>query len=245
MTAPDRRHWLRAAAERLHAALGRPLARLPGSWQQGRFRNTIAAETEGAGFMGDPSARDVSFFDSRDALTAFLFLQDEPAAVDLCFVLGSPTVTSMRPAIDLYRAGLTPRILISGHGPRGTREPEWETHKAFALQHGVPEAAILLERRASNTLENFAFARPIVEQEIGWHNVKRVAIVGKPFHMRRALMTARKQWPARLRFIMLPSTDPIDMPADLWWQSPQGRRFVLSEIKAIGTYALQGDIGGY
>jgi uncharacterized SAM-binding protein YcdF (DUF218 family) len=195
--------------------------------------------------MVDRSDRDASFFDSRDALTRFLFLKDEPAAVDLCLVLGSPTVSSMLPAIDLYRNGLTPRILISGHGPRGTRVPEWETHKAFALRNGVPENAILLERRASNTLENFAFSRPIVEQEIGWQSVTRVAIVGKPFHMRRALMTARKQWPAHLQFVMQPSTDPIDMPANIWWQSVEGRRYVLTEVQAIGTYALQEHIGGF
>jgi uncharacterized SAM-binding protein YcdF (DUF218 family) len=188
---------------------------------------------------------DASFFETRDALTRFLFLKDDPAAVDLCLVLGSPTAYSMQPAIDLYRSGLTERILISGLGPRPDQEPECESFKRFALEQGVPAQAIVLERQASNTLENFVFSRAVIEREIGWDNIKTVAIVSKPFHMRRALMAARKHWPAHVRFVMQPSIDPRDIPADTWWQSEEGRRYVLSELKAIGSYALQNHIGGY
>ena len=209
-------------------------------WHRNDFRINIHTAA-----MDDQFVMDVSFFETREALTRFLFLKDEPAVVDLCFVLGSPTALSMQPAVELYRNGLAPRILISGRGPRPDQEPECEIYKTFALEKGVPEAAILLERQASNTLENFAFSRPIIEKEIGWENVKAVAIVGKPFHMRRALMTAREQWPAHLKFVMQPSTDPIDMPADIWWRSEAGRRYVLTELRAIGTYALQDHIGGY
>jgi uncharacterized SAM-binding protein YcdF (DUF218 family) len=188
---------------------------------------------------------DASFFDTRDALTKFLFLKDAPTHVDLCFVLGSPTVYSMQPAVDLYFNGLTARILISGHGPYPNQAPEWECFKRFALEKGVPDRAILLERKASNTLENFVFSRAVVEREIGWNNIKSVAMVSKPFHMRRVLMTARKQWPDHVKFIMQPSTDPRDLPAETWWQSEEGRWYVMSELKAIGSYALQGHIGGY
>jgi DUF218 domain len=189
--------------------------------------------------------RDPAFFETRDAITRFLFLEDEPAPVDLCFVLGSPTPSSMLPAVDLYRRGLTPKILISGRGPVPQHEPECEVYKAYATERGVPEHAILLERSASNTLENFVFAKAVIEQEIGWHNLKRVAIAAKPFHMRRALMTARMHWPAHLGYLMLPSTHPDDLPAETWWQSEHGRRYVLSELRAIGAYALEGHIGGF
>jgi uncharacterized SAM-binding protein YcdF (DUF218 family) len=188
---------------------------------------------------------DPTFFDSREALTKFLFLRDEPAPVDLCFVLGCPAVSSMQPAVDLYSNGLTKRILISGHGPRVVQEPECEVFKAYALERGVPEAAIFLERRATNTLENFVFSKPVIEKEFGWHNIRCIAIASKPFHMRRALMTARMHWPSHLSFIMLPSNHPDDAPADTWWKTEAGRRYVLAEIRAIGTYALEGHIGGY
>jgi uncharacterized SAM-binding protein YcdF (DUF218 family) len=214
-----------------------------------------------------------TFFECRGALTKFLFLKNEPSPVDLCFVLGCPAVSSMQPAIDLYSKGLTKRILVSGYGPlpvqdkryslvRGVKglmkkilglgfrpltlhEPECELFKRYALARGVPEAAIFLERRATNTLENFIFSRPIIEAEFGWHNITRVAIASKPFHMRRALMTARMHWPSHLSFIMLPSDHPDDAPSDSWWKTEAGRRHVFAELRAIGTYALKGDIGGF
>ena len=195
--------------------------------------------------MQESIAKHPAFFEAREALTKFLYVKDEPEAVDLCFVLGAPTVSSIQPAVALYLSGLTPKIVISGSGRSPQQQPECELFKAFALQQGVPESAILLETRASNTLENFIFSRPIIAKEIGWANVRSVAIAGKPFHMRRALMTARMHWPAHLRFIMLPSNDPDDVPADSWWQSDTGRKIVLSELSAIGSYALQGHIGGF
>jgi len=185
-----------------------------------------------------------AFFETRDAITRFLFLKNEPASVDLCFVLGCPDVTTMQPAIALHLKGLTPRILISGHGPSPREEPEAEIFKRYALGHGIPAAAILMELQAFNTLENFILSRAVIAKEIGWENIRTVAIVGKPFHMRRALMTARMHWPARLHFLMLPSDRPDDPSAESWWKSERGRRYVFSELEAIGRYALLGHIGG-
>jgi uncharacterized SAM-binding protein YcdF (DUF218 family) len=141
--------------------------------------------------------------------------------------------------------GLTKKILGSGYGPLPQQEPECELFKRYALARGVPKAAIFLERRATNTRENFVFSRPIVEAQFGWRNIKRVAIASKPFHMRRALMTARMHWPSHLSFIMLPSDEPDDVTSDSWWKTEGGRRLILAELRAIGTYGLKGDIGGF
>lgn len=186
-----------------------------------------------------------SFFETREAITKFLFLKDDPSPVDLCFVLGSASISSVLPAVDLYLSGLTPKILISGHGPLPEQEPECEIYKAYAVKYGVPESAILLERRATSTLENFTLSKAVIESSIGWQNVKRVALSAKPFHMRRALMTARMHWPAHINYLMQPSAHPEDPPAESWWQSEYGRRFVLSELRAIGVYGLEGHIGGF
>lgn len=183
--------------------------------------------------------------DTREAITKFLFLKDEPAPVDLCFVLGSPSISSVVPAVDLFLRGLTPKILISGHGPRRWQKPECDVYKAYAVEKGVPEQAILLERNARNTLQNFTFSKAVIEHEIGWEHLKSIAIAAKPFHMRRALMTARKHWPSHVRYLMLPSNAPDDPPAETWWQTEHGRRFVLAELRAIGTYALEGHIGDF
>lgn len=233
------KHQLRSAVVSLTPPLVlRPLKKL---WRQARGLRGYEFE----GSMQQIPSDDPSFLETRQAITKFLFLADDPAPVDLCFVLGSASISTMVPAVDLFLRGLAPKILISGHGPRAGQKPKCDTYKAYALKQGIPQHAILLERKARNTLENFVLAKAVIEREIGWHALKRVAIAAQPFHMRRALMTARMQWPPHLRYLMLPSSDPNDALAETWWQTRQGRSFVLSELRAIGAYALEGQIGGF
>lgn len=200
------------------------------------------------GSTPDPSVPPLSeggLLESREAITRFLFVQDPPQAVDLCFVLGCPTPTNMDPAIALHARGLAPRILVSGHGPLPQAVPEAQRFRDYAVERGVPASAILLETESTNTRENFVFSAPLIDSQLGWQQVRTVAVVSKPYHARRALMTARRHWPAHVRLVMQPSLHPDDAPAATWWQTESGRAFVLRELVAIGTYAQQGDIGGF
>lgn len=192
-----------------------------------------------------PPSVDPAGLESRSAITQFLFVEDPPEPVDLCFVLGCPTPTNMDKAIELYARGLAPVIMISGHGPAPQSVPEAVQFRDYALARGVPEAAILLETESTNTRENFVLSGPIIEAQIGWNRIRRVALVSKPYHARRALMTARCHWPAHLRLVMQPSQRHDDLPAETWWQTEAGRAHVMRELIAIGTYAQQGDIGGF
>lgn len=196
-------------------------------------------------FIKRSAKKEANLHNTRDAITQFLFLKDEPAPVDLCFVLGSPSISSILPAIYLYQQGLAPKILISGHGPQADCIPEWQVYRDYAIAQGVPASAILVEKQASNTLENFTFSKEVIDQEIGWENLSKIALVAKPFHMRRVLMTASRQWPGHIHYNMQPSNAPDDPPAETWWQTPSGRNFVLAELKAIGTYGLADHIGGF
>jgi len=182
--------------------------------------------------------------DSREAITNFLFIKDSPAIVDFAFVLGSPTYSSIEPAIELYHTGKTSWIVISGHGPQfqNGMSSEAELYKSYAIAKGVPASQILIETKATNTKENFLFVRDLIQTHFGWNNIRRVSISGKPFHMRRALMTARASWPKHINLIMLPSNHPDDPPSETWWQTESGCHFVMRELQAIGTYALAGDI---
>jgi hypothetical protein len=190
-------------------------------------------------------ASDPDCLASRAAITRFLFVEDPPEPVDLCFVLGCPTPTNMDMAIALHERGLAPIIMISGHGPAPQPVAEAVQFRDYAIARGVPEAAIMLETESTNTRENFAFSAPIIEQQIGWARIRSIALVTKPYHARRAIMTARRYWPEHLRLVMQPSQQPDDVPAATWWQTESGRAFVMRELVAIGTYAQKGDIGGF
>jgi hypothetical protein len=180
--------------------------------------------------------------DTREAITEFLFLQDEPAPIDLCLVLGSRFAETMDPAIELYGRGWCPRILISGHGPDEDQEKEADLFLAYALEQGIPREALLVEREARHTRDNFEFSAAVIEQQVGWSALKTVGIVGKPYHMRRALMTAQRFWPPGLKYLMLPSNLPRDLKAQDWWESEWGRFRVMDELRRIGEYGAKGDL---
>ena len=185
----------------------------------------------------------MDLYDSRAGISAFLFKKCPPEAVDLAFVLCSPSVSSLQPALALYKAGLTRRILISGNGTAVDGSPEWAFYREHALAAGIPESALLLEKDARNTAENAAFGAALIERDLGWDTVRSLAICAKPFHMRRAIMTVRRHVPADVRLIAQPPNDPGDLSADTWWQSAKGRRRVFAELAKIGDYALKGDLG--
>lgn len=182
---------------------------------------------------------------SREAITRFLFVEDPPEPADFCFVLGCPTPNNMDPAIALFTSGLVPTIVVSGHGPSPQPVAEAVLFRDYAVARGVPTSAILVEETATNTRENFIFSAPLIAAHFGWKRVRRVALVAKPFHMRRAIMTARACWPSHVRLLARPSCDPDDFLADRWWRTEDGRRFVMTELRNIGQYALKGDIGGF
>lgn len=179
---------------------------------------------------------------TRDAITRFLFLRDDPGPVDLCLVLGNLTVTSMDPAIDLYHQGLTPALVISGRGPDDPREPEYRLFAEYARQKGVPAEVLHLEKEARNTRENFQNSAVLIERQFGWRQIRSAAIVGKPYHMRRALMTARRWWPEHVDLSMLPSRCETDLQPHNWWETTRGHTRVMAEIERIGRYAIKGDL---
>ena len=92
-------------------------------------------------------------------------------------------------AVQLYREGVAPRLIISSGFVFALREAE--LMRAIAVDNGVPAQAILLEDRAANTYENVVFTDRILDQ----HNWRRIALVSSPYHMRRALLTWRKVAP--------------------------------------------------
>ncbi len=183
--------------------------------------------------------------DSRDAIGQFLFISDAMQSVDLTIVAASPTISSILPAIELYKAGLTPRIVISGAGTMADGLVEWQGYRDYALAQGVAEADVLVEKYATNTKENMALSAKLVASTgEGWNKIRSVALCAKPFHMRRVLMTARQHLPNGLHFIALPPKHSGDLSRETWWKSDLGRTRIFEELGRISTYALSGDISG-
>lgn len=74
--------------------------------------------------------------------------------------------------------------------PRG----EAVHYRERALQFGVPDSAVLLEPRATNTGENIEFAKAVLTE--AGVTVSSVLLVSKPYEERRSYAMMRKLWPS-------------------------------------------------
>lgn len=122
--------------------------------------------------------------------------EDASARADAALVLGaavyddepSPVFRErIRHAIALYKAGRVKRIVFTGGKAEGDSLLEAEAAKRYAIQQGVPEAAILLESQSRTTRQNLAFAKPVLQRA----GIDNVLLVSDPLHLRRARQMAQ------------------------------------------------------
>ncbi|MFF6955261.1 ElyC/SanA/YdcF family protein [Streptomyces sp. NPDC008317] len=111
--------------------------------------------------------------------------------------LGSLDLGVATTAADLYRAGMFPTVVFTGDTSAATqaRFPRGEaTHyREHALSLGVPDEAILLEPKATNTGQNIGFSREVLEN--AGIPVTTLLLISMPYMQRRAYATCRKVWP--------------------------------------------------
>lgn len=116
---------------------------------------------------------------------------------DLLFVLGSHDLRVAEHAADLFHRKLAPRVVLSGGFGIRKASPwaksEAEMFAEVLRERDVPESAILLESRSTNTGENVRFTRELLAAR--GLVVQSVIAVQKPYMERRTYATIRKQWP--------------------------------------------------
>lgn len=188
---------------------------------------------------------DVETLDCARCIFDFHQLRHVPIHSDVMLVLGTNDTRVAEHAAILYRQGYAPRIVVTGgiahqgdllstHWQRS----EAEVFTEVMLAHGVPQSAILQETRATNTAENFAFARQLLNEK--GMSVQRLLVVTKPFMQRRSLATYAVEWPeVPASFVTWRSTfDEYCRLPDL----PQEKiiNIMLGDLQRIWIYAQRG-----
>jgi uncharacterized SAM-binding protein YcdF (DUF218 family) len=175
-----------------------------------------------------------------DLVSECFFLPDAPVDADAALVFGMndwrrPTAR----AVALYRTGQARKLLFTGGFNAKIGATEAEEMAAFARDCGVPESDILVEPRARHTGENVQFARDIIEAAFGPGAAPSLMLVTIHYHLRRALIAARKYFPppVKIGWSCYPSRH---YSASDWFETPQGRAAVESEIGKIEKYYALG-----
>jgi uncharacterized SAM-binding protein YcdF (DUF218 family) len=95
-------------------------------------------------------------------------------------------------AAELYRAGKSPLILLSGGNvsflTSTSALPEAVAASRVLEEWGIPQSAILIEDRSQSTHENAEFSHRI----LAGRGINRILLVTSAFHMRRASGTFRQ-----------------------------------------------------
>ncbi|MBC7348297.1 MAG: YdcF family protein [Clostridia bacterium] len=102
------------------------------------------------------------------------------APADVIIVLSGERGERVETAVELYRQGLAPRLLLTG-GPVEWNVPAADIMAWQAKSLGVPEENMVLERRASSTYENAVYSLAILKER-GWRSA---IVVTSPYHLRR------------------------------------------------------------
>jgi uncharacterized SAM-binding protein YcdF (DUF218 family)/glycosyltransferase involved in cell wall biosynthesis len=171
-----------------------------------------------------------------------LHLAEPPSAADAIVVFAGGVGESgqagggyqerVKQAVDLYHAQFAPRLIFSSGYVFAFQEAE--IMKSLAVANGVPEPAIILEKRAASTHDNVRFVNDILARE-GW---RKILLVSSPYHMRRALLTWRGTAPDV-------TVVPTPVPQSQFYAHSTGAsleqiRGILQEYAAIVGYWLRG-----
>jgi uncharacterized SAM-binding protein YcdF (DUF218 family) len=120
-------------------------------------------------------------------------------------------------AIDLFKRGLSHRIIFTGGFGDGDTTSEAAVGQRYAIQHGVPPAAILIENNGRSTSQSLKHVATLMEREPS----REIILVSDPFHMLRLSILAR-------RYGLTPYTSPTQT-SPISSSRRESLRYVLSE----------------
>ncbi|KRF31660.1 YdcF family protein [Paenibacillus sp. Soil787] len=169
-----------------------------------------------------------------DCISDFMFFETELGHSDVILIPGASHPQLMERAAMLYQQGNAPLILPSGGVTPHVETTEWEFLRNVGVSLGVPPQAILQEDKATNTFENARFSLKVLQDK--GLNPKKVVLVCKNYHARRALLTYQIIFPRETIFYVSPVIDKTGTSKDNWFLDEDRIRYVMNELEKVGKY---------
>jgi uncharacterized SAM-binding protein YcdF (DUF218 family) len=173
----------------------------------------------------------------------FLRQSDELQHADLIMVLGGARVERWLEAVDLYKEGWAPAIVISPGivspleielQSKGVRYPrEGDLAAAAVLSLGVPASAVTV---LPGGVDNTAAEAAALRRAFPAGSIHRVIVVTSSYHLRRAGYAFRREFGREgIQIIMRPSRYDEAVPGR-WWTRRKDLRYMLSELPKFAAY---------
>jgi hypothetical protein len=162
---------------------------------------------------------------------AYLGEEDKPQASDLMFIFGGRTPLRMEKAIELFKAGLAPEMLISGHGPFYGEEgevSEAQKYADLAIAADVPKSAIIVEDKSITLVDNIRRSLNILDE--AGKSFSSLIIVNSPFTQRRGWCMWRKYLPDECQLYRVNCGTGPNFTSDNWYHNEDGIRVILGEF---------------
>ena len=148
-------------------------------------------------------------------VVSFMLLGDTPddeAKTDYLLILGAgldgetPSLSlleRLKTGCDYLKKYPDTVVIVSGGQGRGERITEAEAMKRYLVRNGIEESRIVMETRATSTMENFRYARQLIEEMSG-SSTTEITFVTNRFHIFRSRILAGRNG---LRAAALASSD--------------------------------------
>lgn len=164
--------------------------------------------------------------------------QQQPQQNDVIIVLGagvwangpSPSMQGRtRHAAALYHQGYAQHLIVSG-GLGDYPPTEAKAMQELLIQLDVPAESIILEEQSVNTEENIAYSKELMDQQ----GLNTALIVTDVFHLKRALLIAKKQG--------LTASGSAVKDSVLYTNKSLLLKYSWREVIALFVYKLRGSI---
>src|SRR5208283_3124170 len=159
-----------------------------------------------------------------------------PVRADAIIILGGDDGARALRALELYRDGYAPLLVLTGldHGETET-PPELTWRADFLVARGVPPSALRFEVESRSSYAEAVNVLAQMQHE-AW---RKVIVVSDPPHMRRLAWTwARVFRGSGLEYELVATDPPWWSPGD-WWRDEASGSFVIMEFIKLGYYMAE------
>ena len=159
--------------------------------------------------------------------------QDDSGSEAL-FVFGAASNARIERAVELYKQGVAPKIIISGHRPHYGQSVEAEASRMakFARLAGVPASDLILEESAITIPDNVKRSIDLLIS-LNWKPAS-ITLIATDFVLSRAKMDWYKftPWDIEIK-VVAPQSQSINFTKDGWYKDERTIALVLNEYAKL------------